>query len=171
MKILKTLKSKLMWFNFWKWPKELIDDYRQWSVVKEALQEEDTKQKFANFKYEMRIDKIGRIYTVINVPDELLPFEFRNQVWPWVLDQLREIDELLLSCRLNDLVYPEVQKLEEYPAYLVVLTPSTESLEWAKFFGWIFNCVFTSSFLFLTNKIITKTTEKSAIDFIISLFN
>jgi hypothetical protein len=159
-----------MWLNFWKWPKELIDDFRQWSVVRDALKEEDTKQKLSTFKYQMRIDRIGRIYTVINIPDELLPFEFKDQVWPWVLDQLREIDELLLSCRLNDLVYPEVTKIEEFPAYLVVLTPSTESLEWSKFFGWIFNVIFTSGFLFITNKVIIKTTNKSAIDFLISLF-
>jgi hypothetical protein len=160
-----------MWFNFWKWPKELIEDYNQWSVVREALKEEDTKQKFSSFKYEMRTDRIGRIYTVINVPDELIPYEFQNQVWPWVLDQLREIDELLLSCRLNDIVYPEVTRIEEYPAYLVVLTPSIESLDWSKFFGWIFNTIFTFSFLFLSNKIVTKITNKSVIDYIISLFN
>jgi hypothetical protein len=159
-----------MWFNFWKWPKELIDDYRQWSVVKEALEEEDTKEKFRSFKYQMRTDKIGRIYTVINIPDELLPYEFKNQVWPWVLDQLREIDELLLSCRLNDLVYPEVTKIEEYPAYLVVLSPSTESLEWTKLFGWIFNSTFTFATFYIANKILIKTTNKSAIDFITSLF-
>lgn len=160
-----------MWFNFWKWPIELYEDYRQWYVVKEALREEDTKQKFSNFKYEMRVDKIGRIYTVINVPDELLPYEMNDQVWPWVLDQLREIDELLLTCRLNDIVYPEVQKLEEFPAYLIILAPSTESLEWSKLFGWIFNSAFTYSILFIADKIVLKTTNKSALDFITSLFN
>ena len=74
MKILKTLKSsKMRIYNIWTYPTMLIDDYRQWKRVRDALKEAEVISGFKQFKYELRTDKIGRVYTVINVPEELWP--------------------------------------------------------------------------------------------------
>lgn len=171
MKILKILKSSPMaWYNVWKWPVEFIDDVRQWMTVRSALNEAEIKDRFKKFKYELRIDKIGRIYTVINVPDDLLVYENRDMVWPWVLDELRVLDDLLMECRLNDLVYPEVSPVEDAPAYLVVLTPSTESFSIWKFIRWIFNSSIIFFILFILNRIAFKAFGLSVIDLFLSLF-
>ena len=63
MKILKILKSNPMtWYNIWTWPAELIDDIRQWMIVRSALNEPEIIDKFKKFKYQLRVDNIGRIY-------------------------------------------------------------------------------------------------------------
>jgi len=157
-------------YNFWSWPTQLIDDFRQWRLVRKALKEEEVKQGFASFRYELRIDNIGRIYTVINIPEELYPYEKRDMVWPWMLEQLRELDDILMRVRLNDLVYPEVTKLEDAPAYLVVLTPSTDSLSLGKFFRWLFNCGVTFFTIYLINAIVSSSTGNSIIGHFLSLF-
>jgi hypothetical protein len=157
-------------FNIWKWPIDVYEDIRQWKLVNDALKEPETLQAFKRFPYELRIDRIGRIYTVINIPDELLPLDKKDQVWPWVLEQLRELDEILMEVRLNELVFPEVTKIEEYPSYLVVLTPSTESFSVGKAFSWIFNVGFVSLLSYLSNKLIIKLTGDSVNDILYNTF-
>lgn len=170
MKILKTLKySKMNWFNIIKWPAEIIDDIRQWILVRSALKETETQKALKTFKYEIRVDRIGRLYTVINIPEELWPFEKENQVWPWMVEQLRELDDVLMERQLSDLLYPEVTPIEGSPAYLVVLTPSTDSLKWSKFFGWSLRMGFIFTTLFLANRISLKLTGQYITDFLTSL--
>ena len=167
-----TLKSKTMhWYNIWKWPIELYEDIRQWRMVRTALKEEETLAAFKTYKYELRVDKLGRIYTVINVPEELWPYEKQDQVWPWMVEQLRELDIILMERNLNELVFPEVTRIEDAPAYLVILTPSTESLQLTKFLGWIFRVGFATLTLVLINKICLKAFGLSIIDSLISLFS
>jgi hypothetical protein len=171
MKILTTLKSKPMnWYNIWKWPTEIIDDIRQWFMVRAALKEPETMDALSSWKYELRQDKIGRLYTVINVPEELWPYEKQDQVWPWMVEQLRELDMLLLQRQLSDLVYPIVERIPDAPAYLVVLTPSTESLSWTKGLRWLWNLGLVTVSLILINKIVIKFAGHSIIDLIISIF-
>jgi hypothetical protein len=157
-------------YNFWSWPAQLISDIREWNIVRKALKETTVKEKFKNFKYELRIDNLARIYTVINIPEELWEFEKRNMVWPWVLDQLRELDEMLMEVQLNDLVYPDVEKIPEAPAYLIILRSSRESISIWKFFRWIFNCSFVSLSLYIINSLIGKVFGLTAIQFIASIF-
>jgi hypothetical protein len=160
----------MKWYNIWSWPSQLISDIREWRVVRSAMKEAEVIDKFKAFRYELRIDKIGRIYTVINLPEELWELSKRDMVWPWVLEQLRDIDELLMSVRLNDLVYPQVDPIPDTPSYLVVLSPSAESLSIWKFLRWILNLGFVSLFLFIINSLIGKIFGITAINFLISLF-
>lgn len=158
------------WINIWKWPLEVYEDIHQWMVVRKALKEPETIQAFKTFKYELRVDKIGRIYTVVNIPEELWPLEYQNKVWPWMVEQLRELDELLMSRQLNDLVFPEVTPVEGWPSYLVVLTPSTESVSLSKFLSWILRLGFVSVSAILINKIFIKLVGMSIIQSLVSLF-
>jgi hypothetical protein len=167
-----TLKSKTMhWYNIWKWPIEIYEDIRQWRMVNSALKEGETIAAFKSYKYELRVDKLGRIYTVINVPEELWPYEKQDQVWPWMVEQLRELDIILMERNLNELVFPEVTRIEDAPAYLVVLTPSTESFQLTKLFSWLFRLGFTTITYVLLNKICLKAFGLSIIDSLISLFS
>jgi hypothetical protein len=157
-------------YNIWTWPSTLIDDIRQWRIVRTALKEPEVIQGFKEFKYELRTDNIGRVYTVINVPEELWPYEKQNMVWPWMLEQLRELDDLLMRLRLNDLLYPEVSPIEGSPSYLVVLTPSTESFSIWKFLRWILNLSFVFVSSYMINSLVRKITGTSIVEFVISLF-
>ena len=156
-------------FNIWSWPLELIEDLRQLSIVNKALKEEQTIEALKRFEYELRVDKIGRIYTVINIPEELYPYEKKDQVWPWVLEKLRDLDSILMEVRLNDLVYPEVNKIEDYPAYLVILSPSIESLNLSRFIEWILKSSFTFLTIYLVNKVFYKIVGTSILDYVLNL--
>jgi hypothetical protein len=160
----------MTWYNIWTWPAELIDDIRQWMIVRSALNEPEIIDKFKKFKYQLRVDNIGRVYTVINVPEDLLIYENRDMVWPWVLEEMKVIDDLLMSCRLNDLVYPEVIPVPDAPAYLIILSPSTESFAFTKFLKWTFNSALLFFILFILNRIILKTSGHSVIDLFLSIF-
>jgi len=159
----------MKYFNIWSWPAMIIDDIRQWRLVSKALKEAEVIDGFSKFKYELRRDKIGRVYTVINIPEELMPYEKRNMVWPWMLEQLRELDDLLMSLRLNYLLYPEVTPIEGSPAYLIILSPSTESLDIWKFVRWFFNLSLVCITLYLANRIAFKVFGSTIIDSISSL--
>ena len=161
----------MTWYNIWRWPIEIYDDIRLWFVVKAALKESETIQALKSFKYELRMDNIGRIYTVINVPEELWPYENRDQVWPWMVEQLSELDEILMSRQLNDIVYPTVTKIEAAPSYLVVLAPSAESLSFAKFFRWLFNLGFVCFSAFAVDKIFHKIMHQSVVEFLVSILS
>lgn len=65
------------------------------------------------------VDWIGRIYTVINTPEELLNNKFAKD--GYVLEQLREIDPVLLKLGISDAVYPESKEVE-LGSFLLVLT-------------------------------------------------
>jgi len=159
-------------YNIWSWPSALIDDIQQWMVVRKALKEPQVIQAFKSFKYELRTDNIGRVYTIINIPDELWEYEKRQMVWPWMLEQLRELDELLMMLRLNDLLYPIVDPVNEpgVMAYRIILTPSTESLSIWKFLRWLFNLSFVGFSAYVINAIVLKFSGSSVLDLIISLF-
>ena len=145
----------------------LVEKYAE---KRKALKEAEVIEGLKSFRYELRIDKIGRIYTVINIPEELWELDKKDMVWPWMLDQLRELDELLMQLRLNDLVYPEVEPYPNSPAYVVKLVPSTESLSLWKFFRWLLNCGFVTLSIFLINAIIGKIFGQTIYQFLISLF-
>ena len=147
----------------------IIDDIRQWRLVSKALKEAEVIDGFSKFQYELRTDQIGRVYTVVNIPEELAPYEKRNMVWPWMLEQLRELDDLLMSLRLNDLLYPEVSQIEGSSSYLIVLSPSTESIDIWKFLRWIFNLSILYITLYLANRIVFKIFGSTIIDYISSL--
>ena len=116
-------------------PLMAYDEYKQRQIVKNAYYDIESQQAFKNFRLdndiEIRIDNIGRYYCVINLPEELTEPDKSKMAWAYVLDKLRLIDNLLLELRLSDLVFPQAVQDEvtgEF-AWLIVLTPSSESLD------------------------------------------
>ena len=153
-------------FNFWKWPLEVIDDINQWFMVRRALKEEETIQALKEFPYGLRKDKIGRLYTVINIPEELYPRDKQEQVWPWMVEQLRALDTILMKRQLSDILYPEVKPIPDAPAYLLILSSSSDSLSILKFLRWLLNLSFIGVLLFLIQRITFVLSGHSIIDLI-----
>ena len=160
----------MKWYNIWSWPSQLISDYKEWRVVMKALKEPEVIQGLKTYKYELRVDKIGRIYTVINLPEELWELDKKDMVWPWMLEQLRELDELLMTLRLNDIVYPDVEPYPGAPAYIVKLVSSRESLSLGKFLRWLLNCGFFTLAIYIINGLSGKVFSQTIFQFLISLF-
>lgn len=162
----KIRKKDMTLFNFWKWPLEIIDDINQWFMVRRALKEEETIQALKDFPYGLRKDRIGRLYTVINIPEELYPKDKQEQVWPWMVEQLRALDTILMKRQLSDILYPEVKPIPDAPAYLLILSSSSDSLSILKFLRWLLNLSFIGALLFMIQRITFVLSGNSIIDLI-----
>ena len=75
-------------------------------------------------KENIRVDWIGRIYTVITVTDELVKQPDLMQQ-SWVFQQLGPINTILLKHGLSNDAFPEITKISP-TAYLVVLYPEND---------------------------------------------
>jgi hypothetical protein len=77
----------------------------------------------------LRVDKLGRIYTVVNVPEEVAN---NNQYVKeaWVFQQLKPYNEILLKCGLADYAVPELRNIDTpgTDAFLVLLYPELDHI-------------------------------------------
>ena len=91
------------------------------------------QEKFLN-KHNLRVDNIGRIYTVVNIPEEVAT---NNQYVKeaWVLQQLKPFNDVLLKVGLADYAVPELRQIKEpgTNAFLVLLYPELNNLNIWKF--------------------------------------
>jgi hypothetical protein len=118
----------MYWINLWR-------EIMIWREVKNAAVQNLDLLRENN----LRVDWIGRIYTVFNLPDEVI--ETPNTREPYLSAQLKTIDDVLLQLNLSDIVYPQFTQIEGTNSYLLVLYPETEYATWPRFFfnffGWI----------------------------------
>ena len=86
----------------------------------------------------LRIDWLGRIYTVINIKEE-----FRNQPdlvqQSIVFQELKPTNDILVKYGLSDYAYPEIQKIDDSFSFLIILYPETD---YFNFWRWIWNTLF-----------------------------
>lgn len=105
------------WYNFVK-ESILIYRYRKASLSVEKQLEADG----------LRVDYLGRIYTIINLPDEVLGQQELLQQ-SYVLSKLSPITEILLKYGLADSSFPEIVKIEGSASYLIILFPERDYVE------------------------------------------
>jgi hypothetical protein len=109
----------MYWINLWR-------EISIWREVKKVADQNIDLLKENN----LRVDWIGRIYTVFNLPQEVV--ETPNTREPWLSAQLKAVDDILLQLNLSDLVYPEFSQIEGTNSYLLILYPETEYLTWSR---------------------------------------
>jgi hypothetical protein len=98
----------------------------------------------------LRIDWLGRVYTVINLDEE-----HKNQ--PEVMQQsivfkeLKPVSDILMKYGLSDHAYPLIEKIEDNQAiaFLVVLYPETDYFNfWRFLWNTLFLTILTNIVLF-----------------------
>lgn len=102
---------------------DLWNDIRIWYKYAKITKGNRKKLEEKN----LRVDWAGRIYTVVNVPEELKNYP---NIEMWVMQQLGPFNEILLELGIADYSFPEVQRIEEpgVDAYLVVMYPELNSI-------------------------------------------
>lgn len=96
--------------------------------------------------HSLRIDWLGRIYTVITLKEE-----FRSQ--PDVVQQsvvfqeLKPTSDILMKYGLSDYAYPEIEKIDDSFSFLVVLYPETD---YFNFWRFIWNILFLGILITIT---------------------
>lgn len=87
------------------------------------------------WKHNLRVDKLGRIYTVINLPEEISKGnEYMQEAW--VLKNLAPYNKALEEIGLAGYAYPEMSRIKEPGtfAYLLVLYPDAPTISFRQFF-------------------------------------
>jgi hypothetical protein len=116
------------------YPVNLYRELRTWwRVRKVALEYEDQLSSM-----DFRVDWIGRIYTVINLPEEVITAAPQIQEG-YVLMKLRDYDRLFLQLGLAGDVFPEMERIEEdgVAAFLLILSPDRDYFKFWPFIGFL----------------------------------
>jgi hypothetical protein len=107
--------------------KELYEEIKIWNRIRKiAIENREVLEK-SNF----RVDWIGRIYTVINLPDEMMDRPDLHE--GWVFSQLRDYDSLFMDVGLADYIFPEITGIPDRGAFLLVLTGPKDFIDGWKF--------------------------------------
>ena len=101
----------------------LINEINIWRKVRAIALENEGLLKENGF----RVDWVGRIYTVINLPEEVVNQPFSRE--GYVLMKLREYDSLFLNMGIADAIAPELVDLQDAEAYLLILSPDRDYIK------------------------------------------
>jgi len=77
---------------------------------------------------ELRVDWIGRVYGVVNVPDEVLGAAEEIQQ-AYVLKEMGRYGKVMTELKLSNVVYPQMQEIQGTGAYLVIFWPILDKLD------------------------------------------
>tara|TARA_R100000541_G_scaffold25707_1_gene35335 strand:- start:660 stop:1112 length:453 start_codon:yes stop_codon:yes gene_type:complete len=98
----------------------LYKELKIWQKIRKIAKAEKQRLNDNGF----RIDWVGRIYTVINLPEEVVSAPISQE--GYVLMQLRQHDKLFLDLGIADYVSPEFSPIPDTDSFLLVLSADRE---------------------------------------------
>jgi hypothetical protein len=98
----------------------LLNELQTWNKIRKIAKTSKPQLKEKGF----RVDWIGRIYTVINLPEEVVSAPISQE--GYVLMQLRKHDQFLLELGIADYVSPEFNPIPNTNSFLLVLSADRE---------------------------------------------
>ena len=104
-----------------------------WRYRKAARQSEDVLNQNG-----MRVDWLGRIYAVVNMPEEVETNNMEIIQQGWVIGQLKPMNDVLFKIGLADYAYPSISKIPNSASFLVVMWPELDNLNIWTFLGNLF---------------------------------
>ena len=101
------------------WPRFFGEMRTSWKFYRAARSIETDLEKEG-----LRVDWIGRIYTVLNLKDEALhqPDLIQQSM---IFQELKPVSDLLMKYGLSNEAYPTIEKISQ-KSYLVVLYPDND---------------------------------------------
>jgi hypothetical protein len=99
---------------------DLIGEINIWRKVRAIAKENEKILNESGF----RVDWIGRIYTVINLPEEVVNQPISKE--GYILMKLREYDQVFLNMGIADAIAPEIEEIPGADAYLLILSPDRD---------------------------------------------
>jgi len=102
--------------------KDLYNELQVWRKIKKIAKNAEKELNEKGF----RVDWVGRIYTVINLPEEVVSAPISQE--GYVLMKLREHDKFLLDLGIADYVSPEFSPIADTNSFLLVLSADREYL-------------------------------------------
>jgi hypothetical protein len=113
--------------------KRVVIDIKNYLYIRRIIKNNQNSIEWQKFK--LRVDWIGRIYTVINLPPEVLyspdtPEEIRPA---YVLEESKPLNEYLTGLNLQEIVLPSINPIPASTSYLLTYTPYFQRLS----FRWV----------------------------------
>ena len=112
--------------------KRVITDIGNYFFVRRTIKNNMNSIEWNKFK--LRADWIGRIYTVVNLPPEVIyspdtPEEIRPA---YVIEESKPLNEYLTRLGLSEVILPEITPIPKSISYLITYTPAFQrlSLRW-----------------------------------------
>jgi hypothetical protein len=112
--------------------KRVVIDIKNYLYIRRIIKNNSNSIEWKKFK--LRVDWVGRIYTVINLPPEVLyspdtPEEIRPA---YVIEESKPLNEYLTSLNLQEIILPSINPIPESTSYLLTYTPYFQrlSLRW-----------------------------------------
>ena len=134
---------------------DLYREIRIWWIFRRTAV---NNTKMLNEEHTLRVDWIGRIYGVVNLPEEVQTAAGEVQQ-AYVLQQITKYGDVMLKIGLADVVYPEIEKVPGSTSYLVVLWPVFEDFNIWKILGNIIRTSIIGFGLYLLVKLILNNWE------------
>lgn len=102
----------------------VIKDIRNYFFLRKIIKREMVNSPLWS-KNNLRVDWIGRIYTVVNLPPEVtMAPDLPRELWPaYLVDQSKGLNEYLTSLNLHEIIIPEFKEIPESTSYLLVYYP------------------------------------------------
>lgn len=116
------MKWFLSTFSYWS---ELFSEIRIWWIFRSTARQKDNLDKIV--KADLRVDWLGRIYGVVNMPEEVVTAAPQVQQ-AYVLQQINKWGPLTTEMGLSDIIYPEISRIPGSAAYLVIMWPQYDAL-------------------------------------------
>lgn len=163
MNFMKPFLNLLKWpFTYW-W--NFILEFRLWLYFQYT-----TKQNREVLEEnELRVDWIGRVYGVINVPDEVLGAAEEIQQ-AYVLKQMGKYGGIMNKLNLSNIVYPQMSEIQGTGAYLVIFWPVLDRLNWLILLGSILGTFIYFSIIYILIRILIKYDILTSIwDFLVNI--
>ena len=107
----------------------VIKDIRNYFFLRKVIKKEMMDSPLWT-KNNLRVDWIGRVYTVVNLPPEVtMAPDLPKELWPaYLIDQSKGLNEYLTSLNLHEIIMPEYREIPESTSYLLVYYPYFRSL-------------------------------------------
>jgi hypothetical protein len=117
------MKWFLKAFTYWG---ELFSEIRIWWIFRQTCRvNKENLQRLNN--EDLRVDWLGRIYGVINMPEEVQGAAPQIQQ-AYVMQQLNKWGPVTTELGLSDIIYPEMSRIPGTASYLIIMWPQYESL-------------------------------------------
>ena len=140
----------------WNWIKntfvywvELARDIRVWWIFRKTAKQ---NQDQLNQDFQLRVDWLGRIYGVVNLPEEVQTASGEIQQ-AFVLNKISGFGNYILQIGLADMVYHQIQKVSPV-SYLIILWPVFDDLSLLPIIGNIIRSTFVGFIIFIITKFI-----------------
>jgi hypothetical protein len=119
----------------------VIKDIRNYFFLRKIIKKEMMDSPLW-VKNNLRVDWIGRVYTVVNLPPEVtMAPDLPKELWPaYLIDQSKGLNEYLTSLNLHEIIMPEYKEIPESTSYLLIYYPYFRSLTmwwiWSRIIFW-----------------------------------